>query len=541
MVESRALQLLRGMEDPSKRHGCMRDMHALGENIVEYLARASTGNEPLLLGRRHFAGMALARVVSLRCAERMRQLLAVPGAETRLEEGALLLAQLHYLYADLTPVARFLDELGLELRRRMAGAGVQGGLPALALLSELLFGRRDPALGQDYGEPPDDWAWTPADEARLVLPRPGYGLDIRGNSRNFYDATNSLLPFVLVWRRGIPISLAKLHAAIGRRAGLPIEPVAVPMHFMNKMGEPGSPDERFIDVFRGGVLLTRAQTCALMAEMGVGVNEAMLRPVAAADVYVRSCANLVNQQYRQGGPAIHSKLRPVLDLLLAARPGARDYMCMRAFVEECMGDFHAARADTLALVGLLPDGPVVPQRLPADVQPIWARLDEGERDLEQRCKRIARREPGGALFRVGNIICHARYAYRGVIIGWDLTCREEETWIAQMSVDLLPRGRNQPFYHVLVDVRHRPCQRTYVAEENVREFLGEGEALLMDGMYDGDPSVRHPEVGEHFDGLPMAAWRGQPSAYMYQPNTFQRAQYPDDYLEQWVVQAATAP
>ena len=28
-------------------------------------------------------------------------------------------------------------------------------------------------------------------------------------------------------------------------------------HFMNKMGAPGSPDERFVDVFRGGALLTR--------------------------------------------------------------------------------------------------------------------------------------------------------------------------------------------------------------------------------------------------------------------------------------------
>lgn len=54
-------------------------------------------------------------------------------------------------------------------------------------------------------EPPDDWTWTEAETARLVLPRPGYGLGIKGNARNYYDATNSLLPFVLVWRRGIPI------------------------------------------------------------------------------------------------------------------------------------------------------------------------------------------------------------------------------------------------------------------------------------------------------------------------------------------------
>ncbi len=42
-----------------------------------------------------------------------------------------------------------------------------------------------------------------------------------------------------------------------------------------------------------------------MAEMGVGVNEAMLRPVSAANVYVRACANLVNQQYRQGTNSDH--------------------------------------------------------------------------------------------------------------------------------------------------------------------------------------------------------------------------------------------
>ena len=44
----------------------------------------------------------------------------------------------------------------------------------------------------------------------------------------------------------------------------------------------------------------RAQTRALMAEMGVSVSDEMLCPVSASDVYLRACANLVNQQYRQG-------------------------------------------------------------------------------------------------------------------------------------------------------------------------------------------------------------------------------------------------
>ena len=33
-----------------------------------------------------------------------------------------------------------------------------------------------------------------------------------------------------------------------------------------------------------------------------------------------------------GGPVIHTRLRPVLDLLMAARPHQRDYLNMRAFV-----------------------------------------------------------------------------------------------------------------------------------------------------------------------------------------------------------------
>ena len=49
---------------------------------------------------------------------------------------------------------------------------------------------------QSDEEPPDEWVWTAADTERLVLPPPGYGMGIKGNSRNYYDAANSLLPYV---------------------------------------------------------------------------------------------------------------------------------------------------------------------------------------------------------------------------------------------------------------------------------------------------------------------------------------------------------
>ena len=84
---------------------------------------------------------------------------------------------------------------------------------------------------------------------------------LQGDSENYYDPSNSLLPFVLATRKGIPISLAIVHAAVGRRAGLPIEFVGMPMHFMNKLGAADTSAERFIDVFAGGKMLDRCSWC----------------------------------------------------------------------------------------------------------------------------------------------------------------------------------------------------------------------------------------------------------------------------------------
>ena len=73
---------------------------------------------------------------------------------------------------------------------------------------------------RDDNEPPDEWEWTAAERARLVVPRPGYGMGIQGNARNYYDAANSLMPFVrslmLTVARLLPLAhLARVHEADG--------------------------------------------------------------------------------------------------------------------------------------------------------------------------------------------------------------------------------------------------------------------------------------------------------------------------------------
>lgn len=61
-------------------------------------------------------------------------------------------------------------------------------------------------------------------------------------------------------------------------------------------------------------------------------------------------------------------------------------------------------------------------------------------------------------FPIGTFFIHRRYRYEGLIIGWDVRCEANATWISQMNVDSLPRGRTQPFYNVVwVAPLSRPC------------------------------------------------------------------------------------
>jgi F-box protein 21 len=56
---------------------------------------------------------------------------------------------------------------------------------------------------------------------------------------------------------------------------------------------------------------------------------------------------------------------------------------------------------------------------------------------------------GGCKYKVGQVFRHRRYNYTAVIIGWDLECEMDNTWIVHNRVDSLVRGRHQGFYHAL--------------------------------------------------------------------------------------------
>ena len=80
----------------------------------------------------------------------------------------------------------------------------------------------------------------------------------RGNTNSYYDPQNSFLNKVLDRRVGIPISLSIVWIEVGRRAGIPIEGVNLPGHFVVRLLDRHEPT--LIDPFCGGMVLT-AREC----------------------------------------------------------------------------------------------------------------------------------------------------------------------------------------------------------------------------------------------------------------------------------------
>ncbi len=99
-----------------------------------------------------------------------------------------------------------------------------------------------------------------------------------------------------------------------------------------------------------------------------------------------------------------------------------------------------------------------------------------------------------ARFRVGQLIHHKRFDYRGVIVDVDATFQGTEEWYETMARSRPPKDR--PWYHVLVD---GAVHMTYVTEQNLEPDLS-GAAIahplieqffdeLRDGLYVSDRSL----------------------------------------------------
>jgi regulator of sirC expression with transglutaminase-like and TPR domain len=183
-------------------------------------------------------------------------------------------------------------------------------------------------------------------------------LGFSGNREHYDDPRNSFLNEVFDRRIGIPISLAVVYLEIGRRAGLRLEGVNFPGHFLVRApAEPGGVDEDLIiDPFHSGALLSEVD-CRHLLRQHVGEEAAFDRGLLATatrqQIVVRMLVNLKRLYVRMRS---FPQARAIADLLLAVDPSALAELRDRGLLAYHMEDFAAALKDLEAYLRLMPRG-----------------------------------------------------------------------------------------------------------------------------------------------------------------------------------------
>src|SRR6185436_8822543 len=150
--------------------------------------------------------------------------------------------------------------------------------------------------------------------------------------------------------------LAIVYLEVGRRAGLRLEGVNFPGHFLVRaLGAHGTADdELIIDPFHAGAILSEVDCRHLLREY-VGENTAFDRGLLATatrqHIVVRMLVNLKRLYVRMRS---FPQARATADLLLAVDPSALVELRDRGLLAYHMEDFAAALKDLEAYLRLMP-------------------------------------------------------------------------------------------------------------------------------------------------------------------------------------------
>jgi regulator of sirC expression with transglutaminase-like and TPR domain len=115
----------------------------------------------------------------------------------------------------------------------------------------------------------------------------GGHVGLRGNTENYYHPDNSMLPRVIESKLGIPISLTLLYIIVGRRAGLRVEGINLPGHFIARVGE------ILFDPFHRGRVLSAADCEGILRKQNLRPHASYLTVASSRLILIRTLANLL--------------------------------------------------------------------------------------------------------------------------------------------------------------------------------------------------------------------------------------------------------
>jgi regulator of sirC expression with transglutaminase-like and TPR domain len=234
-----------------------------------------------------------------------------PG--TGLAQAAFVIARIEYPRLDPTPYLSKLDAMGEAARKRIeehvASTGDASVLSCVSALNAYLF-----------------------EEQRFV-----------GNRERYEDPRNSCLNEVLERRTGIPITLSLLYMEVAQRAGVQVDGVNFPGHFLVRC--PDAATSFIIDPFHGGAMLSE-HDCRVLLEQHVGADatfdRSLLEPATRRQIIVRMLLNLKRiYVHMRSFPQAHA----VTEMLLGLSPSALNELRDRGLLAYHLNDLTGALRD----------------------------------------------------------------------------------------------------------------------------------------------------------------------------------------------------
>ncbi len=127
---------------------------------------------------------------------------------------------------------------------------------------------------------------TRSDRVAVLSDYLGLEVRLRGNDDDYYNVDNSLLPRVIETGLGIPITLSLVYILVGRRAGLNVEGVGLPGHFLARH------EDVFFDPFHGGRRVGLEECAKLMEQQNLVLTPQHLLPTTPRQMLTRMLTNI---------------------------------------------------------------------------------------------------------------------------------------------------------------------------------------------------------------------------------------------------------
>jgi regulator of sirC expression with transglutaminase-like and TPR domain len=241
---------------------------------------------------------------------------ATEEADASVADAALVIARLEYPHLDPRPYLARLDEMGHAAReaiaRRAGESGKDSTLAAIDALNHYLF--------TDLG--------------------------FAGNHERYDDPRTSCLNQVLDRRVGIPITLSLVYMEVARRAGLSLDGINFPGHFLVRCdGGRHRRNGLIIDPYHGGALLSEHH-CRGLLQRHVGEDVAfdrtLLAPATRVQIVTRMLINLKRLYVQMRS---FPQAREVTDLLVTVTPAPIGELRDRGLLAYHLNDVTGALRD----------------------------------------------------------------------------------------------------------------------------------------------------------------------------------------------------